>query len=59
MWEILNANLWRWGNETYPTREAAERELREFWRGVSGVDLKKFTIRKCGRQGSQPKLSAA
>lgn len=46
MWEILNANQWRWGTETYPSREAAERELKTFWKGVQGVDLKKFTIRE-------------
>jgi hypothetical protein len=45
-WEILNAHYTRWGTETYPTREAAEQELRTFWRGVSGVNLKKFTIRE-------------
>jgi hypothetical protein len=44
MWEILNVNCVRWGDETYPTREAAEKELRDFWRGVSGVDIKKFQI---------------
>jgi len=46
MWEIQNVNCVRWGNETYPTREAAEKELRDFWRGVSGVDLKKFHVVK-------------
>jgi hypothetical protein len=45
-WEILNANNFRWGRETYPTREAAETELKTFWRGVHGVDLKKFSIRE-------------
>jgi len=45
-WEILNANKFRWGRETYPTREAAETELKTFWRGVHGVDLKKFSIRQ-------------
>lgn len=45
-WEILNANFKRWGTETYPTREAAEQELREFWRGVAGIDLRKFTIQE-------------
>jgi hypothetical protein len=44
-WEILNANNFRWGDETYATREAADAELRSFFKGVSGVDLKKFTIR--------------
>jgi hypothetical protein len=48
MWEIVNINKVRWGRETYPTKEAAEKELRDFWRGVSGVDLKKFTIREEG-----------
>ena len=43
-WEILNVNNVRWGAETYPTKEAAEKELRDFWRGVHGVNLKKFTI---------------
>lgn len=46
MWEILNANNFRWGRETYSTREAAEIELKTFWRGVHGVNLKKFTIRE-------------
>jgi hypothetical protein len=45
-WEILNANNIRWGSETYPTREAAQEELRKFWRGVHGVNLKKFTIKE-------------
>lgn len=45
-WEILNANSVRWGSETYPSQAAAEAELRTFWKGVSGVDLKKFTIRQ-------------
>lgn len=45
-WEILNANNFRWGRETYPTKEAAETELKTFWRGVHGVDLKKFMIRE-------------
>ena len=44
MWEILNYNNIRWGSETYPTREAAQNELRTFWKGVHGVDLKKFSI---------------
>jgi hypothetical protein len=46
MWEILNANMKRWGSETYPTREAALAELKAFWKGVSGVKLDKFTIRE-------------
>jgi hypothetical protein len=41
---ILNANMQQWGSETYSTEEAARRELREFWRGVPGVKLSKFTI---------------
>jgi len=45
-WEILNANFIRWGKETYPTREAAERELKSFWKGVSGVRLDRFSIRE-------------
>jgi hypothetical protein len=50
MWEIINSNQYRWGTETYPTREAAEQELKSFWKGVSGVDLKKFTIREVAWQ---------
>lgn len=46
MWEIVNTNKQRWGRETYPTREAAEAELKAFWKGVGGVDLKKFAIRQ-------------
>ena len=46
MWEILNANNWRWGSDTYLTRADAEKELHGFFRGVHGVDLKKFTIRE-------------
>lgn len=46
MWEILNANMRRWGEETYPTRDAAEAELKSFFKGVSGVKLSKFTIRE-------------
>ena len=42
---ILNANMKRWGHETYPSREAAERELRDFFKGVK-VDFKKFTIQE-------------
>lgn len=45
-WEIVNLNGRRWGRDTYPTQEAAEKELRDFWKGVSGVNLKKFSIRK-------------
>ena len=45
MWEIINTNQHRWGTETYPTREAAEQELKSFWKGVK-VDFKKFTIRE-------------
>jgi hypothetical protein len=52
MWEILNAHMWRWGHETYPTREAAEAELRSFFRGVSGVNFKKFTIREVPKAGN-------
>lgn len=48
MWEIVNINNVRWGRETYPTREAAELELKTFWKGFSGVDLKKFTIQLVG-----------
>jgi hypothetical protein len=44
MWEIVNVNGWRWGSETYPSEEAAKFELKTLWRGVSGVNLKKFTI---------------
>jgi len=46
MWEILNANMRRWGTETYPSKELAEQELRQFFRGVNGVDFKKFTIQQ-------------
>ncbi len=55
MWEILNPNLRRWGSETYPSREAAEDELRDFWKGVSGVNLKKFTLREIP---AQPKTAS-
>lgn len=51
MWEILNAHDRRWGNETFLTKEAAEQELKDFWKGVSGVDLKKFTIRRVNLPG--------
>ena len=43
-WEILNTNYHRWGQETYPTKEAAAEYLKEFWRGVNGVRLDRFTI---------------
>lgn len=43
-WEIINLNGDRWGGDTYPTREAAERDLREFFRGVA-VKFDRFTIR--------------
>lgn len=45
-WEILNANFHRWGQETHPTKEAAEEYLKEFWRGVHGVRLDRFTIQE-------------
>lgn len=45
-WEILNANRFRWGQEAYPSKEEAEKALRDFWRGTGGVDLKKFVIRE-------------
>jgi hypothetical protein len=45
-WEILDANYRRWGSETFPTKEEAERELKQFWKGVAGVNLKKFSIRE-------------
>lgn len=48
MWEILNANNVRWGSELYPSREAADAELRSFFKGVSGVRLDRFTIRHVG-----------
>jgi hypothetical protein len=41
---IFNANGHRWGSETYESREVAARELRSFWKGVSGVRLDLFTI---------------
>ena len=44
MWQIQNVNGKRWGHETYPSREAAQTELREFWKGISGVKLSKFEI---------------
>lgn len=44
MWEMMNSNNWRWGTETYSTKEAAEKELRDFWRGYKAVDLRKFRI---------------
>ncbi len=44
MWEIQNVNGKRWGRDTYPTEEAARKELRDFWKGVHGVKLSKFTI---------------
>lgn len=43
MWVILNPNGKRWDREMYPTREAAEKELLEFWKGTR-VDFKKFLI---------------
>lgn len=46
MWEIATVNGKRWGSETYPTEDAAKEELKSFWRGVSGVNLKKFTIQQ-------------
>lgn len=48
-WEILNPNNFRWGRETYPSVAAAQEELRSFWKGVSGVDLKKFRIERVSR----------
>lgn len=47
-WEILNANYKRWGSDIYPSEEAARAELRDFWRGVSGVRLDRFTIQRVG-----------
>lgn len=45
-WEILNANYHRWGQKTFSSKEAAEDYLKDFWRGVSGVRLDRFTIQE-------------
>lgn len=44
MWVILNANLVQWGDEFYASEEEAQKELRDFFRGVSGVKFSKFSI---------------
>lgn len=44
VWIIRNVNGVQWGAENYPTRQDAEKELRSFWRGVSGVNLNKFSF---------------
>jgi hypothetical protein len=43
-WVILNANLLQWGDEFYETEAAANKELRDFFRGVSGVNFSKFHV---------------
>lgn len=43
-WIILNANNKKWGHEIYETPEAAAKELKDFFRGISNVDFKKFRI---------------
>jgi hypothetical protein len=50
--EIQNQNGKRWGTETYPTREAAQKELLDFWKGVSGVKLSRFEIVEIKSNGS-------
>lgn len=44
MWVILNANLVQWGEEFYASEAEAQKELRDFFRGVSGVNFSKFSI---------------
>lgn len=44
MYAIINANRLQWGrNEFYASKEAADSELREFFKGIK-VDFKKFEI---------------
>jgi hypothetical protein len=43
-WVILNANLLQWGDEFYTSEAAATKELRDFFRDVSGVNFSKFCI---------------
>lgn len=45
-WAIFNDNNRQWGQETYPTEEAARAELRSFFRGVSGVRFERFSLRE-------------
>ena len=51
MWEIAvpskstEPSKQRWGSETYETKEAAQLELKTFWKGVK-VDMSKFVIRE-------------
>ena len=43
--EIVNTSGNRWGTESYASAQDARAEIRRFWRGVSGVDLAKFSVR--------------
>lgn len=43
-WEIYNANGWRWGRDSYPTRKAAGQALRDFYTGWRGMKFDRFTI---------------
>lgn len=54
MWIIKNVNGRQWGTETFPTEEAARQKLRDFWKGVSGVNLKKFEIVEEKRSSELP-----
>jgi hypothetical protein len=58
-WIILNANRRQWGHETYPTKEAADNELRTFFKGVSGVDFKKFAIEEMEAVGDRDTRAAS
>jgi hypothetical protein len=44
VWIIRNSNGVQWGDENYATKEAAEKELRTFWKGVHGVRLERFSF---------------
>ena len=43
-WIIRNAAGYQWGDETYPTKEAAEAELKSFFKGWKDVRLDRFTF---------------
>jgi hypothetical protein len=43
--EIVNSSNNCWGSDSFETEAAARDELKQFWRGVSGIDLSKFAVR--------------
>jgi hypothetical protein len=59
LWVILNANLLQWGDEFYTSEAEAKKELRDFFRGVSGVNFSKFHVLSVDNLPEHAKLKSS